>query len=135
MPDFVEVISEARSRNEAKLEKQTKHMVETFKQAAAAAGAGCDVEVRRMYDAYVLSADMPVVALAIQAAQSIGLTPLLEPTGGGSDANFFNTYGMPSAVLAIGMSKVHTTEEYIEVADLVKTAELVAAIIKAVAGA
>jgi len=135
VPDYVEVISEARSRSAAKLESQTKHMVDTFEQVAAAAGARSEVKVRRMYDAYVLTADMPVVALAKKAAQSIGLTPVLEPTGGGSDANFFNTYGMPSAVLAIGMSKVHTTEEYIEVADLVKTAEFVAAIIRASVGA
>ena len=133
VPDYVEVVSEARSRDATKLERQTRHMVETFRQVAAAHGAQIEVKVERMYDAYVLAADMPVIALAKQAVKKIGLVPELVATGGGSDANFFNAYGMPSAVLAVGMSKVHTTEEYIRVTDLVKTAELVVAIIQAAA--
>lgn len=133
VPDVVEISCEARSRDAAKLEEQTRHMVETFEQVAAANGAKAEVTVKKAYNPYVLTEDMPVVALARRAAESIGLKPVLEGTGGGSDANFFNTYGVPSAVLAVGMSKVHTTEEYIKTADLFKTAELVTAIIKATA--
>lgn len=133
VPDYVEIACEARSRNREKLAAQTKHMVETFEQVAAANGAKAEVTVKNAYDPYVLTADMPVVSLARRAAESIGLTPVLEATGGGSDANFFNAFGVPSAVLAVGMSKVHTTAEYIKEADLYKTAELVVAIIKAAA--
>lgn len=133
VPDYVEIACEARSRNAAKLEAQTKHMVDIFEQVAAANGAKAEVSVKKAYDPYVLTDDMPVVALAVQAAASIGLTPILEATGGGSDANFFNAFGVPSAVLAVGMSKVHTTAEFIKEADLYKTAELVVAIIKAAA--
>lgn len=133
VPDYVEIACEARSRNLAKLEAQTKHMVETFEQVAAASGAQAEVTVKKAYDPYVLTEDMAVVALAKRAAASIGLTPVLEATGGGSDANFFNTYGVPSAVLGTGMSKVHTTDEFIKEADLYRTAELVVAIIKAAA--
>lgn len=134
VPDQVEITCEARSRNAAKLEEQTKHMVETFEQVTAANGARAEVTVKKAYDPYVLTEEMPVVALARKAAESIGLTPALEGTGGGSDANFFNSYGVPSAVLATGMSKVHTTEEFIKTADLYKTAELVVAIIRTAAG-
>jgi len=133
VPDYVEIACEARSRNAAKLEAQTKHMVDIFEQVAAANGAKAEISVKKAYDPYVLTDDMPVVALAIQAAESIGLTPVLEATGGGSDANFFNAFGVPSAVLAVGMSKVHTTAEFIKEADLYKTAELVVEIIKAAA--
>jgi tripeptide aminopeptidase len=133
VPDYVEIACEARSRDAAKLAAQTAHMVDTFERVAAANGARAEITVKGAYDPYVLTADMPVVALARQAAESIGLTPVLEATGGGSDANFFNAYGVPSAVLAVGMSKVHTTSEYIKEADLYKTAELVVSIIKTVA--
>jgi tripeptide aminopeptidase len=133
VPDYVEITSEARSRNAAKLEAQTTHMVETFEKVAAANGARAEVTVKRAYEPYVLAADLPVVALARQAAESIGLAPVFEATGGGSDANFFNAYGVPSAVLGTGMSKVHTTNEFIKEADLYKTAELVVAIIKTAA--
>lgn len=135
VPDYVEIACEARSRNPEKLAAQTKHMVDTFEQVAAANGAKAEVTVKGAYDPYVLTADMPVVALARRAVESIGLTPVLEATGGGSDANFFNAFGVPSAVLGTGMSKVHTTAEYIKEADLYKTAELVVAIIKAAAQA
>lgn len=134
VPDLVEIACEARSRNPEKLANQTRHMVETFEQVAAANGAQAKVTVNKAYDPYVLAADSPVVALVRQAAESIGLPVSLEATGGGSDANFFNTYGVPSAVLAVGMSKVHTTEEYIKVADLNGSAELVLAIIATAAG-
>ncbi len=133
VPDYVEIACEARSRDAAKLAAQTAHMVDTFERVAAANGAKAEITVKGAYDPYVLTADMPVVALARQAAASIGLSPVLEATGGGSDANFFNAFGVPSAVLAVGMAKVHTTDEYIKEADLYKTAELVVAIVKTAA--
>lgn len=135
VPDYVEIACEARSRNKAKLAAQTKHMVDTFEQVAAANGAKAEIIVKTTYDPYVLTADMPVVALARQAAESIGLTPVFEATGGGSDANFFNAYGVPSAVLGTGMSKVHTTNEFIKEADLCKIPELVVALVKTAAAA
>ena len=45
-------------------------------------------------------------------------------TGGGSDTNIFNLNGIDSVVLATGMSKVHTTNEFIKVEQLERTAEL-----------
>ena len=48
----------------------------------------------------------------------MGLPVELEESGGGSDANHFNTYGVPTVVLAVGMEKAHTKEEYIEEKDL-----------------
>ncbi len=133
VPDYVEIACEARSRNLAKLEAQTKHMVETFERVAAANGAKAEVTVTRMYEPYVLAEDSQIVSLARRAAASIGLESPIGPTGGGSDANYFNLYGVPAAVLAVGMNKVHTMEEYIKVEDLNKTAELVVALIKTAA--
>ena len=51
----------------------------------------------------------------------------------GIHTNFFNKYGVPMAVLGIGMKKVHTAEEYIREVDLYNSAELVIAIIKTAA--
>ncbi|MGL5511639.1 MAG: peptidase M20, partial [Sporomusa sp.] len=50
-----------------------------------------------------------------------------------SDANYFNSYGIPTAVLGTGMTKVHTTDESIKEEDLYNTGALVLAIIKTVA--
>ena len=134
VPDLVEVVAEARSRNLEKLSAQTAHMKETFEKVAAANGARAEVKVVKSYDPYVLAEDAPVVNIARQAAESIGLKAACKGTGGGSDANFFNSYGVPTTVLATGMTKVHTADEFILEKDLYSICELVLAIIKTAAG-
>jgi len=135
VPDRVELACEARSRNLAKLAAQTQHMVDTFTRIAQENGGRAEIAVSRAYDPFVLAEDAPVVAMARKAAASIGLNAAIEATGGGSDANYFNAYGVPTAVLSTGMSKVHTTEEYIKEEHLYQTTELVLALIKTAAGA
>jgi len=133
VPDRVEVRCEARSRNMKKLEDQTNHMKETFERVAAENGARAEVVVKKAYGPYVLTDDAPVVDLAVKACQSIDMIPQIAATGGGSDANFFNNYGVPTAVLGVGMSKVHTADEFIKEVDLYNSAELVIALIKTAA--
>jgi tripeptide aminopeptidase len=130
VPDRVVVMCEARSHNAVKLERQTRHMCETFEQVAVDHGARAEVTIGRAYDAFVLAADSPVVSLAQQAALSVGLPVKLVATGGGSDANYFNHYGVPCAALGIGMSKVHTTEEFITEIDLYHNAQWVVTIVQ-----
>ena len=50
--------------------------------------------------------------------------------GGGSDANIFNGHGIEMIILATGMKKVHTHDECVAVADMVKVAELLVEIIR-----
>lgn len=129
VPDKVALKCEARSRNQDKLKAQTEHMCQVFRDIAAQNKAKVDLKIREAYEPYVLGADMPVVALAKKAIERLGLKAELIAHGGGSDANFFNKHGLTSAVLGVGMSKVHTTEEYIKEHDLYKTAELVVSIV------
>lgn len=133
VPDRVELKCEARSRDVTKLAAQTEHMKQTFETVAASHGARAEVHIHHAYDPFVLAEDSFAVTLAAKAADSIGLKVALQATGGGSDANFFNNYGVPTAVLGVGMSKVHTTEEYITEQDLYHSGEWVAAIIGAAA--
>ena len=49
--------------------------------------------------------------------------------GGGSDANIFNGRGLATAILATGMTHVHSTDETIALADMVTTAELVVSLL------
>lgn len=133
VPNLVEITCEARSRNLSKLNEQTMHMRETFERVATANGARAEVEITKSYNPYILTKDAPVITLATQAAQSVGLAPKLEGTGGGSDANFYNSYDVSCAVLGVGMQKVHTTEEFIIENDLYQTAAFVVEIIKGTA--
>lgn len=58
-----------------------------------------------------------------------------EESGGGSDASHFNTYGVPTVVLAVGMTNCHTKEEFIEEKDLYDAAEWALQIVKEAAAA
>jgi len=129
VPDRVEVRGEARSRDEGKLRSQTDKMVKALQDAAGRRGATVDVEVEREYSTFNLGEGDEIVQRVIVAARFIGLEPELVASGGGSDANIFNAHGIRMVNVSTGMEKVHTTEEHIAVADMVKCAELVAAIL------
>ncbi|MBS3951188.1 MAG: M20/M25/M40 family metallo-hydrolase [Peptococcaceae bacterium] len=133
VPELVEIMAEVRSRNEAKLQTQVKHMIDGFEAAAVKWGATADIAVHKSYPALNVAADDPAVLWALQAVRSIGITPRLEATGGGSDGNILAGKGLTSLVLSVGMEKVHSKDEYIKIEQLVKGAELLLAIIQQVA--
>jgi tripeptide aminopeptidase len=110
--------AEARSRDSRKLADLVQEMLDCF--AFAAAVAECEVEttVEHKYEAYRLALDDPALMLAKAALERAGFPPREVEVGGGSDANVFNAAGVPCVNLANGMSKVHTAEEEIAVADL-----------------
>ena len=55
---------------------------------------------------------------------------MLEEEGGGSDANHFNAYGVPTTVLGVGMTDCHTKEESLLEEDLYNAAELALEIVR-----
>jgi tripeptide aminopeptidase len=124
VPDRVEVKGEVRSLDLAKLEEQRESMVKTALEAEGAVGVGVEVEVERAYDGYHVDPEDALVKLAVEAGKAMGLKMGVGPSGGGSDANFFNSAGVKSVVLSIGAREPHTFDEYIEVRDLHKLVEL-----------
>ena len=133
VPDLVEVWAEARSHNEEKLERATEALLAPFRKIAD--GGSCDIEVMREYDAYSLAENEPVVQVVCDACARVGLAADLVATGGGSDGNNFNKLGLPSVVLGIGMTDVHTTAENIRIIDIENSARLALAIIESTAQA
>ena len=130
VPDRVEITVEARSRNQDKLTSLTEEIVAAFSATVEKNGGQVECQVTKKYDPYVLAEDSLVISSVVQAAKAAGLSRVLEGSGGGSDANFFNRYGVPNAVLGTGMSKVHTKEEFIREEHLFQTTEWVLQLIK-----
>lgn len=124
MPELY-IEAEARSLNDEKLAKQVEHMVSTFEAAAEKHGAGIEIESTRSYNAYQIADSDPHVVAIKAAFEANGVEPVTKPTGGGSDANIFNEKGLKTVNLSTGMAKVHTTEEFIAIADLVAISEFV----------
>jgi tripeptide aminopeptidase len=134
VPDRVEFSMETRSQNKTKLDFLTAQACLLIEEEAVRGGGRAEILMKRDYEPYALSEDAPQVALVRRAMASVGLTPVFKGTGGGSDANFFNSYGVPTAVLATGMTNVHTVEECILENDLYTLGKLALAIIRTAAG-
>lgn len=130
IPDRLDFEGEARSLDNAKLEEQVEHMVEVINTTCAENGVRAELAVQHSYSAFRLTQEDYVVQLAVKAAEVIGLEPRLQSTGGGSDANIINGYGIPSVILGMGYSDVHTTKEAIPVDQLAAAAKYVLSIIK-----
>ena len=119
MPElFIE--AEARSLDDDKLQAQVEHMVSTFEAAAEKHGAEINIASKRAYNAYRIADNDPHVEKIKAAFEANGVEPLCKPTGGGSDANIFNSKGLKTVNLSTGMAKVHTTEEFIKIDDMVE---------------
>lgn len=126
----VRIKAEARSTSVEELDAQVAHMIDRFESAAAAWGTTVEIEHKRHYSSYHVADDAPIVQVAQAASRALGFEPTLRTTLGGSDANIFNAKGLPSIVVATGMDKIHTHEEFIKVQDLVDTAKIALELIR-----
>lgn len=122
--------AEARSIVQSKLDAQVEAMRKACLDVGQETGAKVQFISDVVYPAYMHDESSPVVKLAFRALESCGCKPRTFHTGGGSDANVFNGLGVPTVNLAVGYEHIHTTKEQIAVKDLVKTAEVVVAIVK-----
>ncbi len=128
VPAEVYLKCEARSRNQAKLDKQREAMLAILHEEAEAAGATVDINLWNAYPGYELPMDSPVLEIGTAACERIGLETFLRVTGGGADANFFNAYGVPTTVLGCGMVNIHRHDEYCTISDMVTSTQLVVSI-------
>ncbi|MEC2075452.1 tripeptidase T [Metabacillus fastidiosus] len=132
--DLVYIFAEARSLVPEKMEKQVQKMKEAFESTAKEMGGSAEVEVEIMYPGFKFGEGDHVVEIAKRAAKKIGRSSELLTSGGGSDANVIAGNGIPTVNLAVGYEDIHTTNEKMPIEELVKTAEMVVAIVQEVAG-
>ena len=140
IPDLVVVEGEVRSHDENRLKKIQDELIGCFYSAAEAFrpgektgpenGAFVTSTVQDDYPLMNVPPDNPVVATVLRAGERLERNLRLEKTGGGSDANIFNRKGLATVILGIGMQKVHTTEEFIRLSDMVNSCRLVLEIIQ-----
>lgn len=131
--DRVEILGEARSRNEQKLSAQMNNVHTAFTLASEKWGAKVDIEEQKIYDGFNLSEEDEVVRLAMEGLRRAGLTPKLAPRGGGSDTNNLNTKGIPAVNLGVGATNDHTVDESVTVNDLLSATKIVIGIIQTAA--
>ena len=138
IPEKAVVKGEIRSHSEEKLAVYTDKTKKVFSKTIstwqdptgkAKGRPALDFKVIPDYPVMKLDNNSDVIRRAEQAAAAINTDLEFLMAGGGSDANIFNSYGLQCAILSTGMDKVHSTEETIRLSDMVRTAELVMAIL------
>jgi len=130
VPDCVSLTGEARSQSNARLMAQIEHMRLCCVEAAQELGGNFDFSHEISYTAMDVPADSKLLHRALHACNDLNLTAAVKGTGGGSDANIFAGQGLSCINLGIGMSRVHTTDEFIRVDDMVKAVQLTAALMQ-----
>lgn len=131
--DRVDILAEARSLKPEKMDAQIQRMKDAFESVAEQMGGKADVKVEVMYPGFKFGEGDHVVEIARKAAAKIGRPCELQKSGGGSDANVFNGFNIPTVNLAVGYEEIHTTNERIPVEELYKLGEMTLAIIDEVA--
>jgi tripeptide aminopeptidase len=129
IPDRCVIAGEARSHNHDKLEAQISAMLDAIAFAATAESVDVETAVVDEFQGFDLSKGNQPYDLAYAALKKIGIDPKPVSTGGGSDVNVLNLKGLSCVNLAVGMEKVHTSDEYITTESLRQAQALVLALI------
>ncbi|HXW51886.1 MAG TPA: M20/M25/M40 family metallo-hydrolase [Candidatus Acidoferrales bacterium] len=139
VPNLCVVRGEARAIDEARLDEIMRLTRACFTDAAARAKIDLNGQVRRAwveeqssrdYHSFAIPDSAPIVQLVCGAARRQGTTVKTVTIGGGSDANVFNRHGIASVNLGTGMRDIHTVNEWIDLADFDRCAQIVLACVK-----
>jgi len=133
IPDRVDLRGEARSHNPKKLKTQIDHMKNRLVRACRKIGARLDIKISHSYRSFKIDRNSRLLKLAVKAAKSLNIKPIVKGTGGGFDANIFNSLGVPTVIIGTGADRVHTTRERVSIPQMQKSVQLVMKIISEVA--
>lgn len=89
-----------------------------IKETVEAGGGQVEFDVVLASPAQNLKIEDPVVQMAAKAAEVLGYPVSFHKTGGCSDGNYICGYELPCALIATGMSNIHTTKEFLREDDL-----------------
>lgn len=131
MPEVI-LQYEARSFSGEKLDILLDETYNIFLKTAEEFGAKFESTVEKGYSGYYLEKNEEILKCFEKACKNIDVEYITKSTGGGSDANIYNEKGYKSLTIAIGMTRVHTKEEYIEIEDMIDTSKLVVELLKGI---
>ena len=137
VPEHITINGEVRSHSQEKLVDHTREIIDTFNRVIENwqkehqerdLQPSIKYTVTADYPLLTLKEDTPVVQRVRRASGKIGRKLKYIVAGGGSDANIFNSHGLPTAIVATGMDKVHTVNEQLDLNHLVGLTQLLHAL-------
>ena len=133
IPESTFLDGEVRSRDRAKLDHYTQEFRSAFDQVAAMyPEAQVSLNMENSYHAYQVGESDPAVTMIARALAQVGMDPVLEASGGGSDANVFFENGISAVPVGIGVRNFHTREETATISEVLQGAEMSECIIRGV---
>lgn len=138
VPENVSIEGEVRSHSPEKLELLTEQIRDTFTRVIeewhdptgeARGKPAVMFHAKPDFPSMKLHPEDPVVQRIGKAARSVGIKAEHRVAGGGSDANILNGYGLQTAIVATGMTHVHSNREQVDLQDMVDLTRLILALI------
>ncbi|MGX7108519.1 M20/M25/M40 family metallo-hydrolase [Facklamia miroungae] len=117
VPDSCIFTGEIRSHSQDKVQ----NLLQDFETIIKKYTDDYSIETRCDYPALSSQDDLKFVKEIVAAYETVGVKAEPQIIGGGSDANFFAEEGFNSAIVGVGMEQVHTTEEYLDTHEMIKT--------------
>jgi tripeptide aminopeptidase len=121
---------EMRSLNHKKMKALEKKTINTIKAVTKKYGAKVAIRSHLEYTGFTISEKDPLSKLMIASCRDVKIQPAFMSSGGGSDTNILNAKGIKALNLAIGMSNVHSTREFILKKDIINGCRLLLSIVK-----
>ncbi len=125
VPERCILKGEVRSQKHERCVTVAKELEIILKETARKYQACCEFESTFGCHAYEVAPEHPVIRRFAQACEDLQIPVKLIETFGGSDNNNFAQNGIVGIVLACGMHKVHSCQEYTTLDDLEKCSEIV----------
>ena len=131
VPERASLDGEFRSRSNDKLAWLEAQFRKVFDETAARyPDAKISLDIRNTYQAYRVGQESDAVATIGRALATMGLEPVLESSGGGSDANVFIERGITALPVGIGVRSFHTTWETALIPEVLQGVEMCEAAIR-----
>ena len=135
VPERASLDGEFRSRSNEKLAWLEGQFRKVFDETASRyPDARIDLDITNTYQAYHVEQQDQAVAIIGRALDALGMAPVLESSGGGSDANVFISRGITALPVGIGVRSFHTTWETALIPEVLQGAEMCHAAIMDVNG-
>lgn len=129
VPEKVILKGEVRSHNKRKLKTQIKKIENRLTRTCSKHKARLKLRTELVYESFKVKEKEKMIVQARKVLKNMGLKPRTKQTGGGSDANIFNSFGIKTIILGVGAQKVHTPQERVAISDLELGTKLILGII------
>jgi len=125
VPREVVINGEMRSHDRVSLDATKQEIFSKAEEIARETGVAIDIQEEEEYGSFTIPLDSQYLAFLDGLYEQCGLEPAHIVSGGGSDANIFNTRGIETINISTGMQMVHSREEHIKVDDLAAVSRVV----------